>query len=562
MPLARIQAIVDALAKQQISNEWGSQRYALLFEPGTYGTSAAPLNFQLGYYTAVAGLGRLPGDVVINGSIDVFNQCDDNDCVALTNFWRSISNLTINVTTPGGRHAGEIWAVSQAAPLRRVRVSGAISLTDNRTGPALASGGFIADSQFTGGAVFNGTQQQWLMRNSAIEGWSNGVWNQVFSGVIGAPAQCFPRQPQCGGPYTTLPASPVTREAPYLFSDPDGATGVFVPAVQRDTRGATWRASEGTPGKSLPLESFFIASPADTAGRINAALATGKNLILTPGVYKLESSIAIARPDTIVLGLGFPSLVPQYGDAAMQVDAEYGVIASDIIFDAGPENSPVLLKVGKQRGKGERNASAADPSSLYDLSFRIGGAAPGSASVSLIVNSDNVLLDDIWAWRADHGEGLGWDRNKADTGVIVNGDNVTAYGLFVEHYQKYEVIWNGEGGAEIFFQNEMPYDAPNQAAWMEAPGVAGWAAFKIADGVKRFSGYGMGSYGNFNRGVNLFAANAFEAPASLPAASLRDLFTVFLNSSALGGILNVVNDLGGGASAANPGVAVSVVNHP
>ena len=562
MPLARIQAIVDALAKQQISNEWGSQRYALLFELGTYGTSAAPLNFQLGYYTAVAGLGRSPDDVVINGSIDVFNQCDNNDCVALTNFWRSISNLTINVTTPGGSHAGEIWAVSQAAPLRRVRVNGAISLTDNRTGPALASGGFIADSQFTGGAVFNGTQQQWLMRNSAIEGWSNGVWNQVFSGVIGAPAQRFPRQPQCGGPYTTLPASPVTREAPYLFSDPDGATGVFVPAVQRDTRGATWRASEGTPGKSLPLESFFIASPADTAGRINAALATGKNLILTPGVYKLESSIAIARPDTIVLGLGFPSLVPQYGDAAMQVDAEYGVIVSDIIFDAGPENSPVLLKVGKQHGKGERNASAADPSSLYDLSFRIGGAAPGSASVSLIVNSDNVLLDDIWAWRADHGEGLGWDRNKADTGVIVNGDNVTAYGLFVEHYQKYEVIWNGEGGAEIFFQNEMPYDAPNQAAWMEAPGVPGWAAFKIADGVKRFSGYGMGSYGTFNRGVNLFAANAFEAPASLPAASLRDLFTVFLNSSALGGILNVVNDMGGPASAANPGVPVRVLDHP
>ena len=562
MPLARIQAIVDALTKQQISNEWGSQRYALLFELGTYGTSAAPLNFQLGYYTAVAGLGRSPDDVVINGSIDVFNQCDNNDCVALTNFWRSISNLTINVTTPGGSHAGEIWAVSQAAPLRRVRVNGAISLTDNRTGPALASGGFIADSQFTGGAVFNGTQQQWLMRNSAIEGWSNGVWNQVFSGVIGAPAQCFPRQPQCGGPYTTLPASPVTREAPYLFSDPDGATGVFVPAVQRDTRGATWRASEGTPGKSLALESFFIASPADTAGRINAALATGKNLILTPGVYKLESSIAIARPDTIVLGLGFPSLVPQYGDAAMQVDAEYGVIVSDIIFDAGPENSPVLLKVGKQHGKGERNASAADPSSLYDLSFRIGGAAPGSASVSLIVNSDNAILDDICAWRADHGEGLGWDRNKADTGLIVNGDNVTAYGLFVEHYQKHEVIWNGEGGAEIFFQNEMPYDAPNQAAWMEAPGVPGWAAFKIADGVKRFSGYGMGSYGTFNRGVNLFAANAFEAPASLPAASLRDLFTVFLNSSALGGILNVVNDMGGPASAANPGVPVRVLDHP
>ena len=73
----------------------------------------------------------------------------------------------------------------------------------------------------------------------------------------------------------------------------------------------------------------------------------------------------------------------------------------------------------------------------------------------------NVILDDIWAWRADHGNGVGWTTNTADTGGIVNGDNVTAYGLFVEHYQKYEVIWNGNGGTDIFLQNEMPYDPPS-----------------------------------------------------------------------------------------------------
>ncbi len=125
----------------------------------------------------------------------------------------------------------------------------------------------------------------------------------------------------------------------------------------------------------------------------------------------------------------------------------------------------------------------ADPSSIQDVFFRIGGATPGSATTSLIVNSANVILDDIWAWRADHGAGVGWTSNTADTGVIVNGANVTAYGLFVEHYQKYEVIWNGANGTDIFFQNEMPYDVPNQAAWMEAPGVDGWAAFKVGDNV-------------------------------------------------------------------------------
>ena len=111
----------------------------------------------------------------------------------------------------------------------------------------------------------------------------------------------------------------------------------------------------------------------------------------------------------------------------------------------------------------------------------VSAARSWAATTSLVVNSDNVILDDIWAWRADHGNDVGWTKNTADTGVIVNGDNVTAYGLFVEHYQKYEVIWNGNGGTDIFFQNEMPYDPPSQAAWMEAPNVDGWAAFKVAN---------------------------------------------------------------------------------
>jgi hypothetical protein len=185
----------------------------------------------------------------------------------------------------------------------------------------------------------------------------------------------------------------------------------------------------------------------------------------------------------------------------------------------------------------------------------------------LVVNSSNVILDDIWAWRADHGNGVGWTVNTADTGVVVNGDNVTAYGLFVEHYQKYEVIWNGNGGTDIFFQNEMPYDPPSQAAWMEAPGVEGWAAFKIADGVTNFTGYGMGSYSffskAFNKGVNIYAAHAFEVPTTLPAGSLHDLLTIFLDATnGTGGILNVVNDTGGSSTSANPDQPVTVVSYP
>jgi hypothetical protein len=233
MPTSQIQKAVDTIANQQISNQFGSQRYALLFKPGTYGTTGTPLNFQVGYYTAVAGLGFSPNDVVINGSIDVYNQCDaSNSCVALNNFWRSLSNLTINVTNPTlGCHTGEFWAVSQAAPMRRVHINGLTTLMDYCTGPSFASGGFIADSEFDGSTVINGSQQQWLVRNSELDGWTNGVWNQVFSGVVNAPAQCFPAQPKVCGPYTTLASSPVTREAPYLYVDPDGHYKVFVPSV-------------------------------------------------------------------------------------------------------------------------------------------------------------------------------------------------------------------------------------------------------------------------------------------------------------------------------------------
>jgi hypothetical protein len=561
MPLTQIQATVDAVANQQVSNQFGTQRYALLFEPGTYGSSAAPLNFQVGYYTAVAGLGLSPSDVVINGSVNVYNQClGANNCIALVNFWRSLSNLTINVTNPTfGCHTGEFWAVSQASPMRRVQVNGLTTLMDYCTSPSFASGGFIADSEFDNSTVINGSQQQWIVRNSKLDGWTNGVWNQVFSGVVGAPAQCFPGQASCGGPYTTVASSPVTREAPYLYLDSNGQYNVFIPAVQRNSAGTTWGGG-ATPGSSIRIDKFFVAKPTDTVETMNAALGSGRNLILTPGIYQLDQSIQVTRPDTVVIGLGFPTLVPENGIVSMTVANAKGILISGMIFDAGATNSPALLQVGSGHPRSDNDAS--DPTALHDVFFRIGGATAGSATTSLVVNSKNVILDDIWAWRADHGNGVGWTSNTADTGVIVNGDNATAYGLFVEHYQKYEVIWNGNNGTDVFFQNEMPYDPPSQAAWMEAPGVDGWAAFKVADTVSSFTGYGMGSYSFFNQGVNIYAANAFEVPTTLPAASFHDLLTIFLSTGGSGGILNVINGTGGSSTIANPDKPVTVVSYP
>ncbi|HEY2219763.1 MAG TPA: glycosyl hydrolase family 28-related protein [Gaiellaceae bacterium] len=562
MSTGDIQARVDAIAAQQIPNQFGTQRYALLFEPGTYGSAQQPLNFQVGYYTAVAGLGRSPGDVVINGSVYVRNQCDAGGCTALNNFWRSLSNLTINVNTPNfGCYSGEFWPVSQASPMRRVDVNGLVTLMDYCTNPSFASGGFIADSRFNGSTVINGSQQQWFVRNSVLDGWTNGVWNQVFSGVVGAPAQCFPAVPNVCGPYTTLPTTPVSREAPYLYLDSGGNYQVFVPSARTNSSGTSW-AGGASPGTSIPINKFFVAKPTDSAATINDALGSGRNLILTPGIYNLDQPIEVTRPDSVVLGLGFPTLIPTSGNAALTTARAKGILISGLIVDAGPTNSPVLMQIGSA-GHARSDNEASDPSALTDVFFRIGGAEPGRATTSLIVNSNNTILDDIWAWRADHGNGVGWASNTADTGVVVNGDNVTATGLFVEHYQKYEVIWNGNGGTDIFFQNEMPYDPPSQAAWMEAPNVPGWAAFKVADDVTSFSGYGMGSYSFFNQGVDIFAAHAFEVPDTLPAGSLRDLLTIFLDAShGKGGILHVVNNTGGSSTIANPDVPVTVVSYP
>jgi len=554
MPTSQIQATVDAITGQQVDNEMGTQRYALLFKPGVYGSAATPLIIQVGYYTEVAGLGASPTDVVINGHVDVYNRClAPDNCIALNNFWRSLSNLTINVMgLDGCRASGNFWAVSQASPMRRVNVTGGnLTLMDYCTaGPQYASGGFIADSQT--GFIINGSQQQFLVRDSSIGGWSNGVWNQVFSGVVGAPPQSFGSTPYDPPPYTTLDTSPVTREKPFLYADSTGSFNVFVPALRHDSSGTTWAAGPAA-GSSIPIGKFFIARPTDSAKAINSALASGKHLILTPGVYHLDRTIDVKRADTVVLGLGVATIVPDNGVVAMAVADVKGVILAGLMFDAGTVDSPVLLRVGTPNA---HKSDPADPTSLHDVFFRIGGATPGRAATSLVINSDDVILDDTWAWRADHGNGVGWADNTADTGVVVNGDDVIAYGLFVEHYQKYEVIWNGERGRTIFFQNEMPYDPPSQAAWTH-DGVDGYAAYKVAESVTTHEAWGMGSYSFFNQGVAIHAARAFEVPIT-SGVLLHDILTVFLNGS--GAIDHVVNDTGAAVDSTNQ--VTNVVSYP
>lgn len=564
MSTAEIQTQVDAVAAQQIDSEMGTGRVALLFKPGTYGSATDPLVFQVGYYTEVAGLGQSPTDVTINGEVNVYNRCLTADnCIALDNFWRSISNLTINpVGNTGCRANTEFWAVSQASPMRRVNVTGALSFMDYCTaGPQFASGGFLADSKTA--SVVNGSQQQFLTRDSTVGSWSNGVWNQVFSGVEGAPAQSFPTPP-----YTTLATTPASREKPYLYVDARGTWRVFVPAARTNSSGTTW-ANGPTAGHSVKLTDFFIAAPSDSAATIDRQLSRGKDLLLTPGVYSIDRSLVIRRAGTVVLGLGIATLTAERGAVPIVVSADHGVDIAGIMIDAGTVNSPALLRLGQPpRGHGPHGFSSAsaraadarakaDPSALQDVFFRIGGPHAGKATVSLEVNSDHAILDDIWAWRADHGQGVGWTVNTAATGVVVNGDDVTATGLFVEHYQKYNVVWNGERGKTIFFQNELPYDAPDQASWQH-DGVAGWAAYKVGATVKTHELWGGGSYIFTNANPALHATRGFEVPVT-PGVKLHDILTVNLGAGTLD---HVVNDTGDPATVANTGTPVSLVSGP
>ena len=515
MSSSTIQSKLNSIFSQQETNQFGSQRYAVMFKPGTYANDV-----NVGFYTQVLGLGLSPDAVTINGAVHA--EADWFQGNATQNFWRSAENLSV---TPNG--GTDRWAVSQAAPYRRIHVRGNLQLDDG----GWSSGGWISDTKIDG-QVRSGSQQQWISRDSQFGSWSGSNWNMVFTGVQGAPANTFPSPP-----YTTVAQAPVVREKPFLYIDNAGNYQVFVPGVKTNASGTSW-AGGTAPGSSLPIDQFYIAKPGASAADMNAALAAGKNLLVTPGVYHLNAPLQVTRPDTVVLGLGLATLVPDNGVTAMNVADVDGVKLAGLLIDAGTTNSNTLVQIGPA---GSSASHAANPTSLHDVFFRVGGAGVGKATQSLVVNSSNVIGDHMWIWRADHGSGVGWTSNTADTGLVVNGNNVTMYGLFVEHYQKYQVIWNGNGGRTYFFQNEMPYDPPNQASWMNGS-TQGYAAYKVGANVTSHEAWGLGSYCFFSANSSVVAAHAFEVPANA-GVRFHDMVTVSLGGT--GTISHVINNTGG-----------------
>ncbi|MFD3993465.1 discoidin domain-containing protein [Streptomyces sp. NPDC058583] len=526
-----IQAKLDQVFQEQESAQFGSGRHAFLFKPGTYNG----LNAQIGFYTQIAGLGLRPGDTTINGDVTVDAGWFNGN--ATQNFWRGTEGLTLNPVNGTDR-----WAVSQASSFRRMHVKGGLNLAPN--GYGWASGGYIADSKVDG-QIGNYSQQQWYTRESSIGGWSNSVWNQTFSGVEGAPATSFP-EPR----YTTLDTTPVSREKPYLYLD-GNEYKVFAPAKRVNARGTSW--ADGAPqGESIPLSQFYVVKPGATAATINQALAQGLHLLFTPGVYHVDQTIDVNRANTIVLGLGLATIIPDNGVTAMKVADVDGVRLAGFLIDAGPVNSPVLLELGPQSSSADH---AANPTTVQDVYVRIGGAGAGKATTSVVVNSDDAIIDHTWVWRADHGEGVGWETNRADYGVRVNGDDVLATGLFVEHFNKYDVEWYGERGRTIFYQNEKAYDAPNQAA-IQNGATKGYAAYRVDDSVNTHEAWGLGSYCNYNVDPSIVQDHGFKAPVK-PGVKFHSLLVVSLGG--MGHYNHVINDTGASTIPAGTSTVPSTV---
>jgi len=527
MPADVVQTRVDAIFRKQERAHFTDARHAILFKPGRYS-----IDVNVGFFTQVAGLGPLPGDVAIDGHVHA--EADWAKGMALVNFWRGVENLSVRPTDGADR-----WAVSQAAPYRRVHLNGDLALDDG----GWSSGGFMADCQIDG-TVRSGTQQQWFTRNSHIGGWRGSNWNMMFAGVEGAPPTSFPEPP-----YTSLQTVALIREKPFLHITRLGEWAVFVPAVRRDTRGTSW-AGGAPAGTSIPLSRFLIAHPDTPVSAINAALAKGKHLLLTPGIYRIREPLRIEHAGTVVLGLGLATLLVEQGSAAIVVADVPGVAIAGLLIDAGPVETPVLIQVGP---RGAKHDHSRNQTLLADLFFRVGGATVGKAQTCLEINSHHVIGDNLWIWRADHGNRdggrvhVGWTESTADQGLIVNGDDVTIHGLFVEHFQKYQVTWNGERGRTNFYQCELPYDPPNQAAY-KAGKTRGWAAYKVADTVTSHEATGLGIYANFTADPSIVLDSAIEAPRR-PGVRFASITTISLGTGQ-GTIAHLVNDAG---AAARPG---------
>lgn len=531
----KINDLIDNIYKKQESNQFGSDRYAFFFLPGKYSDN---IILKDGFYTEFCGLGQKPTDTSV-GKLYTdarWLSTDSDNHNGTQNFWRGVTNLEIEDNS--------LFAVSQATFLRRIKFDKNLALHDEG---GWVSGGFIADC-ISDGIIDSGSQQQWLTRNSAFKNWAGTNWNMVF---LGDEEGADPEESWPAKSYTSVKSPRTVREKPYLWYDKNKKDFlVTIPGAEEDVTGASWGClrdvsyeREHAEKRNIPLSDFYIAKEGKcSAHDINMALSEGRNIFFTPGIYELDEPLEITRADTILFGCGLTTLKPVKGTEAIRTSSVPGVVISGILIDACLNKSENLMIIGED-SSAFNDELLSDPITLSDVFFRVGGASErASAGTCLTVNADGTILDNLWIWRADHGDGVGWDTNPAETGIVIKGNYVNAYGLFVEHFEKYQTIWKGNDGLLVMYQSELPYDVPEPSAWRSHGGEkSGYASIKIDD-VTDWQGYGIGIY-SYNRDCKVEEVSAIELPEEAENVTIRNVLTVMLSGNP--GISNIINETGG-----------------
>lgn len=525
------------------NGHWSDLRFAFMFTPGTYNGIDVPI----GYYTSAYGLGTSPSDTKFDGGKGIYSEqgCGIYQGGALSTFWRSAENFwTTTNDTMSSVANGMTWAVSQAAPLRNVRIDNDLTffeyIPEYCCAAGYASGGFASGVK-VGGEIKFGSQQQFFVRSSQASRMDTPVWNGVFAACINAfDARCGSGTDDLHSSVSVEPSMPLIAEKPYISATEGGKTfALNIPPVQENTSpGVAWTDS-GFPGtKVVDFSQVYVTSETDTAAIINSKLDAGLHVVISPATYILEASIVINKPDTVVMGIGFATIqCPENGDPCFKVADVDGVRIASVLLQAGPwTTNESMLQVGES---GTYAGSKTNPTVLSDIFVRVGGPHDFMGPVNdsmLIFKSGYTVLDNTWLWRADHtlDGGVYNGTSPVKHGLHVKADNVYTYGLAAEHTIEDNVLWEGDNGLTYFYQAEIMYDYTGD--------VWDHSCYTIDKSVDGHYATGLGCY-SFFRDYDAVAPSGVNTNGA-ENVKIDKAASVWLNGVDGSGIENVINQDG------------------
>eukprot|EP00930_Biecheleria_cincta_P039993 TRINITY_DN2743_c0_g1_i4.p1 TRINITY_DN2743_c0_g1~~TRINITY_DN2743_c0_g1_i4.p1 ORF type:complete len:774 (-),score=118.57 TRINITY_DN2743_c0_g1_i4:52-2373(-) len=401
--------------------QFSTSRYAIMFETSA---EAHEVDVRIGYYTSVYGLGRQPKDTKIR-SVTCTNETKDPELGSLQNFWRSAENFQTgqHPTYMLDGNAGMLWAVSQAAPLRRVVVEGNLYLWYFRMPPEgvpesdrrypfqgacleypgwkakgiqdpfgdFASGGYAANVSASGFIDF-GSQQQFFLRNCSAGEYKGGAWNFVLVGCPGAKDSGVVTAETKGPVFTAISHTKVVAEKPFVIKEGDRFK-LVVPSAKTARSGVDYDVSEN---EIRDFSNVFVANPSTATEKINEKLSSGKDVVFTPGIYNLTTALRVCHNEQVLLGLGLATLVsPESDEPCILVrDGALGVRISGFMLEAfykklgskAPRDLPslgpdALLQWGSADCRTQRDpASLESWGFIHDCFARVGGQeAPHTA---------------------------------------------------------------------------------------------------------------------------------------------------------------------------------------